>query len=365
MTTTTTDKFSPDYIISPGDVLEETLDAREIKKSDFALRCNLSSKTISLIIAGKAPVTPDTAIKFERVLGISSTTWLNIESKYSLRKAEREAEECIYANMQKLNKYPINELIKREIIHETQNKMVQAKELLNFFSVGSFQGLENQINSYSAYFRHSSAFKSTSEALSSWIRMGEVYADNIESEPYNRNKFIKALREIREMTTNSPSIFIPEIKRLLKESGVVLVIIPELKEVHLSGATKWISKNKALMILSLRHKTNDHFWFSFFHEAAHILFHGKKEIFIDEVKINDTLEEHEANKFASDILIPMRHYKIFAGVRPTKELIVSFAFKINIAPGIVVGRLQRDKKVSFSHMYDLKEKMDLSSIIHD
>jgi addiction module HigA family antidote len=365
MATATTHKFSPDYIVSPGDVLEETLDAREIKKSEFALRCNLSAKTVSLILSGKAPVTPETAIKFERVLDIPSTTWLNIESKYSLRKAEREAEECINANIQKLKKYPINELIKRKIIQATQNKMEQAKELLNFFSVGSFQGLENQIGSYSAYFRHSSAFKSTPEALSSWIRIAEVYADNLESELYDRNNFIKALKEIREMTNESPTVYIPEIKRLLKGSGVVFVIVPELKDVHLSGATKWISKNKALMILSLRHKTNDHFWFSFFHEAAHILLHGKKEIFIDEVKINNTLEEQQANKYASDILIPAKQYKIFSDVKPTVELIVIFADKINIAPGIVVGRLQHDEIISYNHMHGLKEKLDLSSIYHD
>ncbi len=357
-------KFEPDYTVSPGEVLEETLEARGIKKGDFASRCDLSSKTISLIISGKAPVTPETAIMFERVLGVSSLIWLGLESEFSLNKARQEQEKTIVQKIINLKRFPLKELASKGFITETNNKLQTAMDLLNFFAVGSFEALENQINYYSARFRHSPAFKSTHEALSSWIRIAEIYADNIESPPYDRNTFIKALKEIREMTTNSPTECIPEIKRLLKESGVVLAIVPELKDVHLSGATKWLSKNKALMILSLRHKTNDHFWFSLFHEAAHILLHGKKEIFIDEVKINNTLEEHEANKFASDILISPKQYALLSGVRFTKELIVRFASQINIAPGIVIGRLQHDKNIPPSHMNGLKEKLDLSSIIH-
>ncbi len=358
-------KFEPDYTVSPGEVLEETLEARGIKKGDFASRCDLSSKTISLIINGKAPVTPETAIMFERVLGVSSLIWLGLESEFSLKKAKKEQENTIAKKIINLKRFPIKELVSRRYIIKTNNKLNVADNLLDFYAVGSFGALDNQINFYSERFRHSPAFKSSPEALSSWIRMAEVYADNIESEPYNRNKFIKALKEIREMTTNSPIECIPEIKRLLKESGVVFAIIPELKDVHLSGATKWISKNKALMILSLRYKTNDHFWFSLFHEAAHILLHGKKEIFIDEVIVNNTLEELEANKFASDILISPKQYEKLSGVRFTKELIVSFASQINVAPGIVVGRLQHDKKIPPSHMNGLKEKLDLSAIIHD
>ncbi len=351
-------KFEPDYTVSPGEVLEETLEARGIMKGDFANRCDLSSKTISLIINGKAPITPDTAILFERVLGVSSSIWLGLESEFSLNKAKEEQENTIAKKLENLKRFPLKELVSKGFISETSNKLHIAKDLLNFFAVGSFEALDNQINYYSERFRHSPAFKSTPEALSSWIRIAEVYADNIESESYNRNKFMKSLKEIREMTNESPNVFIPEIKRMFKESGVVFVIVPELKDVHLSGATKWISKDKALIVLSLRHKTNDHFWFNLFHEAAHILFHGKKEIYIDEVDKNDTLEEKQANKFASDILVPPKYIGIFKEVRPARDFILDLALKINIAPGIIVGRLQHDKTIPFNRFYDLKEKMD-------
>ena len=56
-------RFEPDYAIHPGEILEETLAARGIKKAELAERCQISTKHLSQIINGKAPVTADTAIQ--------------------------------------------------------------------------------------------------------------------------------------------------------------------------------------------------------------------------------------------------------------------------------------------------------------
>ena len=52
-----------------------------------------------------------------------------------------------------------------------------------------------------------------------------------------------------------------------------------------------------------RYKKDDFFWFTFFHEAAHLLLHSKKETFVDDGTDNDVIE-NEANDFATDFLIP-------------------------------------------------------------
>jgi addiction module HigA family antidote len=80
--------FNPDYAAAPGEIIEEVLEARGMKKVELASRCGLSPKTISLILSGKAPVTPDTAIQLERVLGIASCTWNNLEANYRLLLAK-------------------------------------------------------------------------------------------------------------------------------------------------------------------------------------------------------------------------------------------------------------------------------------
>lgn len=177
--------------------------------------------------------------------------------------------------------------------------------------------------------------------------------------PFDKSKFTLALKKIRKLTNKSPKIFEPQMKDLCREAGVALVFVPELKKMHISGVSRWISKDKALIILSLRHKKDDHFWFSFFHEAFHILLHGKKEIFVDNIVDNIHMgkndEEKEADDYASEILIPMKKYREFLEKENfTRINIMTFAKEIDIAPGIIVGRLQHENIIWFNKCTDLK-----------
>jgi Zn-dependent peptidase ImmA (M78 family) len=144
---------------------------------------------------------------------------------------------------------------------------------------------------------------------------------------------------------------------------VAVVFVPELPKTRVSGATQWLNKDKALIQLSLRHKTNDHLWFTFFHEAGHILLHGKKDVFVDTVTGNDGEKEDEANTFAGDFLLPKRSYKEFADrhFKFSPTVINQFADDIGIAPGIVAGRLQHDGLLRYDACNDLKEKYEWST----
>lgn len=129
---------------------------------------------------------------------------------------------------------------------------------------------------------------------------------------------------------------------------------------HLSGAARWLNPQKALIQLSLRHKSNDHFWFSFFHEAAHILKHAKKQVYLDDVKSGNTDLEEDADAFARNFLIPSKAYREFCqSGRFTTTTVRSFAKRMGIAPGIVVGRLQHDRLIAFSSLNSLKQKFEL------
>ena len=192
-----------------------------------------------------------------------------------------------------------------------------------------------------------------------WLRMGELEAKNIQCAPYKKNEFQSCLDKIRELTVERPEIFQQRLIDLCSGCGVAVAFVPELPKTRVSGATRWVNPNKALIQLSLRYKSNDHLWFSFFHEAGHILKHGKKDIFIEGSTMGmDKGKEDEANRFASDLLIPRRDYKQFVknGIF-SKTNIRGFASQIEIAPGIVVGRLQHDKYLPVTHCNDLKIKL--------
>lgn len=85
-------EYRPDYVVSPGSVLAERLEAYGLSQEELARRCGRSPKLISEIIAGQAPVEPRTALQLERVLDVSAHIWLGLESDYRLRQA-RPAED--------------------------------------------------------------------------------------------------------------------------------------------------------------------------------------------------------------------------------------------------------------------------------
>lgn len=336
--------YEPDYVVTPGEILEEILDARNIQKGDLAQRCGLTAKTVSLIINGKAPITPDTAIQLERVLQISASVWNNLESKYRLYQAQKSDRRELSKYERWLGKFPTKQLIQRGIIKGRTDTADMVAQLLDFFGVGNVQAWHEKYDNLAVYYHHSSFFTSTKESLAMWLRLGEIEADSIECSPYNKIQFDEALNEIRSLSNEDPKIFGPRMQKSCANAGVAVVFVAELPGTHLSGATRWIHSNKALIELSLRYKTDDHLWFTFYHEAGHILMHSKKNVYIDDVKITPyDAEEEQANLFAANRLIPPKAYAEFTEKNEyTKDSILEFAKSQEIAPGIVVGRLQHD-----------------------
>ena len=136
-------------------------------------------------------------------------------------------------------------------------------------------------------------------------------------------------------------MFLPQLQALAGAAGVAVVFVPAPPGCRVSGATQWLSPERALIALSLRHKSNDHLWFTLFHEAGHILKHGKKATFVDGLDAVHEEHETEADRFAADQLIPPAAAQKLQGLRSEQE-VKAAAMALGIAPGIVVGRLQHE-----------------------
>ncbi len=337
-------KFIPDYAIHPGEILEETLEAQHISKTEFAERTGLTQKTVSLIIAGKNPVTAESALSFENVLGISADIWTNLDSDYRLFKARQRAQESLKEAVEWSKEFPLGELAKRGYIPKVKDAEEKAAALLKFFRVKSPDAWMRRYGNMTVAFRKSAAFSSDYNSVVAWLRMAEVEAEKIQTYPYNRREFEAVLSEIRKITNQKPRYFEPKMKDYCRKAGLAVVFVSELPKTRLSGATQWLNPHKAMIALSLRHKTNDHFWFTFFHEAGHIIKHGKKDVYIDETDQRPTTEENDANMFATGYLIPESEYRKFitTNQRFSRKKVEEFARRIGVAPGIVVGRLQHD-----------------------
>ncbi|MCK5491737.1 MAG: ImmA/IrrE family metallo-endopeptidase, partial [Candidatus Omnitrophica bacterium] len=206
----------------------------------------------------------------------------------------------------------------------------------------------------------SSVYKESNESTAAWLRIAELRADQIDTIPFDDGEFKNCLNEIRDLSNKPAAVFEPIMRKKCSQAGVALVFVPELERTHLCGVTQWLTQKKAMIALSLRYKMNDHFWFTFFHEAAHILLHGKKEIFLDLKDSDGANKESQANAFAANHLIPEKEYKFFITSHKNifKNDIIIFSKNIGVHPGIVVGRLQHDKYIKHQWHNDLKTKFD-------
>lgn len=334
--------FLPDYSVPPGEVLEDYLDACGMTQSELSDRLGFSKKTINEIIKGKAPVTPDTSLKLERVFGRPAHFWNNLEQQYREDIARIAEQERLRNHLDWLKSVPVHQMAKLGFIQKFSNKLEQLNEVLKFFAVASPEQWrvvweEHQV----AYRQQSEKFEPCAKAVSAWLRQGEIQAHRINCAPYEKKKFQETLTEIRTLTRAEPQEFQPKLIELCANTGVAIAFVPDLPKTGVSGATRWIGE-KALIQLSLRYKSNDQLWFTFFHEAGHILKHGRKEIFLEGNGMNGEKEE-EANQFARDFLIPPKAYREFTSCgRPTLKDVSRFAGEVDIAPGIVVGRLQHE-----------------------
>ena len=354
----TTYDYQPDYAASPGTVLDEHLAARGLSRAEFARRCGRSAKLISEIVAGKAPVEPATALQFEKVLGMSARIWLGIEADYRLhqkRASEAEDEE----GKAWAARFPVNELVKRKVIDAKAGDGDLAPQLLAFFGVATVAAWHARYGARNVAYRHSPAFESDEFALQTWLRLAELMADKQAPQDYNERAFKEALAGVRALTRESVPGAIEEAARLCNESGVALALVKPLPKMRLSGAAWWLSSRRPAIALSARHMTDDHLWFSFFHEAAHILLHGKKVVFVDGANGLDDDTEAEANDWAANFLLPQAQWQLFLQGGPASDArIRQFADEQGVAPGIVVGRLQHEKRLPWrSPLNALKVKL--------
>ena len=196
----------------------------------------------------------------------------------------------------------------------------------------------------------SKSYATQQGALASWLRRAEMQAASITCRPYKAKAFRVSLQEIRPLSCEAdPTVFVPQLQALAGAAGVAVVFVPAPPGCRVSGATSWLSSDRALIALCLRHRTNDHLWFTLFHEAGHILKHGKKATFVDGLDGVDTVHEAEADRFAADQLIPPAAALKLQGLRSEQEVNAA-ATGLGIAPGIVVGRMQHEGWLHRTHL---------------
>ncbi|MBU2445703.1 MAG: HigA family addiction module antidote protein [Bacteroidetes bacterium] len=363
--------MSKDYQIKkellspPGDTLQETIDKIGMNQYELAERLGKNIKNVNQIIKGKEPITTDTAIALEKVLGVPADFWLERERQYRREQTEIIFDEYLEECKEWIKAFPTTVMTKLGWIPKVDDTIELIKVVLSYFGIASPEQWEKIYikDEESVAFRMSLAHVNEPQSISAWLRKGEIDARELKLKEYSKDNFKNALIDIKNISYKHPKNFKEQLQKICAESGVALIYTPNLPKATISGAARWIFNTTVPLIqLSGRYKTNDHFWFTFFHEAGHILLHGKKDIFLEDVEGSEMnkQKEEEADLFARKWLIGNDDYdELTTNYLITEELILKYSRKTKTHPGIIVGRLQHDGLLPHSRLNHLKEHIEL------
>ena len=328
--------FEPDYAVPPGESIRDVIASMGMTQRDFATRLDTSVQNLNRLLRGEQGLSVEMAHRLERVTGVPASFWNNLESQYRTQLARLREKEEVHAQKEWLAKIPVAELKKRGYLECGLPHAEIFEAVLRFFGVSNVSAWEKTWVRPSVAARRSKCFEHNPHTAATWIRMGELAAQSMDCGPTDIRKFRGAMEELRLLTTEEPSAFVPKLVDRCQDCGVALVLVPEFPGLSWSGATKWIG-DTAVIMLNLRGKREDKFWFSFFHEAGHVIRHSKLDLLINDGGQED-VREKEANEFACTVLFGKDHARI-PSLRSTAD-IKAFAASLNLSPGIVAGQYQ-------------------------
>lgn len=348
-------KYSPESTPHAGETLLDYLESYGWTQKELAQRTDLTPKTVSEICSGKAPISPRTALALEKVFERPARFWLGLQRLYDEYDARRLEEASIGPWLEWAKRFPVSQMRNAGYFAHLDVTEGPVETLLRFFAVASPRSWQTVWEAANPAYRQTAKFKKSQEALSAWVRATEVFAEYLENQipvsEFDSRKLRKLIPELRRQTVNKVTDALGVVQELCAGVGVLFVIVPELGKTGVSGCTNWISDTKVIVALTLRHKRDDIFWFTFFHELGHVLLHkGRFGLVLDNAteSVSDKIidipmasVEEEANRFAADTLIePMALEALIKVGIPDEDTLLEFAREQQVSPGIVVGRLQ-------------------------
>jgi HTH-type transcriptional regulator/antitoxin HigA len=358
----------PRSVVHPGETVLEYLGVHEWSQSELARRTDLTPKTISEISNGKAPITPATALAFEKVLGRPAHFWLNLQRRYDEAQARAKEIERSESWRDWAARFPLKEMARRGWFDQPGTPGSEVSTLLRFLGVSSPESWGRVWSAARVSYRQTRKFTKSVEAVSAWVRATELAAADLSVSEFRREQVQATIERLRRLTREPVDRIMEPAQELCASAGIALVFMPELPKTGISGCVRWLGSKKVLVALSFRYKTDDQLWFTFFHEFGHVLLHLAEMAFVldnPEDNVSDRIVdpemqrvEDEANRFAADTLVPPAKLAGFIKAKDYgNDAIHDFAEEVGVGPGIVVGRLQHDGIIAQHQGNALKQKI--------
>ncbi|MDO8587670.1 MAG: helix-turn-helix domain-containing protein [Armatimonadota bacterium] len=352
----------PAEVFPPGDFIKEEIEERGWSQIELAEIMGCYPADVSGLISGKRSITPEIAKALGSAFGVSAQYWMNLESTYRLHKAG-DADDAI-ARRSRLYAYaPVREMVKRNWIEASENIDVLEHSIKRFFGVSDL--LDEPISFAHAARRGKAEITPAQRA---WLHRARQLAHAVHAEPFSNQSFANGVRELRQLLPSAQGV--RRVPKILADAGIRFLVVESLPKAGIDGVTFWLDKRSPVVVLSLRYDRIDSFWFTLFHELAHV---SRRDgltslVMIDTDLVGDDalpnaegdVAEIEASRFATEHLVSQSEIDNFiARVSPLylKARIINFATRIGVHPGIVVGQLQHRNEISYSAHRQLLDKV--------
>jgi len=349
----------PAEVFPPGKVLQEELETRGWSQVDLAAILGRPPRLVNEIIKGKRAITPETAHGLGEALETGPELWMNLESAYQLSVVRIERT-SIGKRAQIFGRFPVREMQRRGWIPVTSSVNTLERNLLTFFGIDS---LDSELGVAHAAKRTSYGKITAQQAA--WLSRVRYLASNLKVDKYVEEDLRKLYPKLRSFAERLEDL--RHIPAVLSTIGIRLVIVEPLPGSKIDGACLWLSDMEPVVALSLRYDKHDMCCHALFHELDHVENReGQSAPMLDidlvALDVEDSVRpiEERANNNAAERLIPKKELHAFvtqANNSYSEFLILSFAKKMKIHPGIVVGQLQHQGLIPWSSYNYLKAKV--------
>lgn len=349
------DTFSPRWASPPGDTIRDVLEDRRMDLQTLSNLIGMHKTSVARVVEQGEPISLDLARRLADVLGPSVEFWVTRDCQYRDDLARVEADRW-------MTSLPLAEMSEFGWVHRESDWTERLRECLRFFGVDSVEAWRLAYGSVvdSFRFRLSPTVPLNPGSVVAWLRQGETLARQVEGGPWDPRAFRQSLDEARSLTRQrDPEASLANLASMCNRVGVAVIVLRPPRGTPVSGATRFLTNERALILLSGRYLSDDHLWFTFFHEAGHLVLHDRHRTYVDNLDPkaqSEDREEAEASRFAQELLVADSVIDELRRGPLSARRIAKAARDIGVAPGILVGQLQHAGIVSFDKWNGLKRR---------
>lgn len=337
--------YHNELIIHPGETILEMIQERNISQKELAIRTGYTEKHISTVINGTKGISSDFAKQLEYALAIDASFWRNLQTNYDLELIEYNEKHNISLEEIKISldiKPVVKSLLPKFTLSNSKGELVN--ELRHLLGISNLKAIKD-INK--AYYRTKYTNDTSEYKMYAFQYILEKITEDQVNENLDKNKLINSLDQIKAVMHLDTNLHIEELQKILNDCGVIFTVQKHIKGAPINGLTVKTKKGKVMIALTLRGAYLDIFWFTLFHEIAHIINDDVNTIQTTN-KIKES-QERAANEFAANILIDKDLYKEFILKQEFSEKSINdFAKTNNVLPTIVIGRLMNDEIIDWN-----------------